>query len=168
MKEINITENYSDFFAEKYSNNSYRNFLEDLIEYKFDIESLKEIYNDIKLIKNEFNNEKKNDLNDLIINNDNKNLIENNYNSNENNLTIKEKLRYSSKKKSKNNTSFDSAKKDNGTYINQNFESILRSDYNSTNSPDKNRRKKPFNRFGKLNGQFFEKNILKKNISSPL
>ena len=29
-----------------------------------------------------------------------------------------------------------------------------------------NSKKKPFNRFGKVNGQFFEKNILKKNIST--
>jgi hypothetical protein len=201
MSEINVTERYSEYFSQKYSGSSYRNFLYDLINYKYDFEILSNILNDIKIkqkienlnlpkdiksfkkisnyelsINNNEYPKEYDDLGNFIIDNNNHKLIENNITNNFCNDKTNENIYYK-KTNSRNNSvsrkrnlSHENERSKNekfGTYNNPNFENILRS-YNTNQGKKKIKKenKKPFNRFGKLNGQFFEKNILKKNTSS--
>jgi len=271
MKNIEITEKYSDYFSSKFSDNSYKGFLNNIIEYKYDITTLDNILKDIKiklkienmnlplnLISNQQmpiytkkNNNISSKINKIqtidnqLKNNDErvftkfnvKNLIpqqeeneilfyENNPNSNDigirtninasnrnfnNNKknNINEYCEFSREKSNRNyslSNNFNSLRiiqkdtpKINNDYrinpqnnrsrertssINRNnsieidknrginvtevyekpsFEKILRS--YSKNNDSKTNKKKPFNRFTKVHGNFFEKNILKKNSS---
>jgi hypothetical protein len=57
IKRNKITEKYNIFFAEKYANGSYPDFLEDLVHMKFPIEVLKEIKRDVDRFEENITNE---------------------------------------------------------------------------------------------------------------
>jgi len=49
MKNIEITEKHAEYFADKFSDNSYKNFLNNLIGYKYNKTTLDNILRDIKI-----------------------------------------------------------------------------------------------------------------------
>lgn len=49
MKDIEITEKYSEYFADKFSGNCYKNFLNNLIGYNYNKTNLENILKDIKI-----------------------------------------------------------------------------------------------------------------------
>jgi hypothetical protein len=51
LRKIKGTERYQKFFGEKYSNGSYKDFLNNLIDYKFEIKILKEINLDVEKLE---------------------------------------------------------------------------------------------------------------------
>lgn len=224
MKNIQTTEKYADFFGAKYSGYSYKNFLNNLIEYKYNLTQLQSILRDINLKNdsksasggNQIENENKDFLNKtsgmdnrvnvknykITNNGDNKEPYNSsfknyhndiiNYQSNpanakqvnENYIESSNEAQqpnYLSRKKTSDgdskkhidtidcdpnnkrpnsNEKINTNKEINRSYENPNFEKLLRSC--NKNNTIKNK-KKPFNRFTKLHGNFFEKNIHKKN-----
>lgn len=80
MRNIEITEKDSDFFSEKYSTerNSYKNFLESIIEYKYNKNDLVYILNDIRLRQESQKNYSEDSLNaDNKNHESNKNILSN-------------------------------------------------------------------------------------------
>ena len=49
MKNIKITEDYAIYFSQKYSDGLYKNFLNNLIAYKYNISMLNDILHDMLL-----------------------------------------------------------------------------------------------------------------------
>jgi hypothetical protein len=147
LKDVHITQNFQNYFGTRYSDNNYFNFLENLINYKYSIEVLLQIKNDIEHCKVEsirdesFSNLEKIDITGR---------------SEEKQTQIKNLYDVNSEK----------PKHCKGQIMeeeNINFPNILRKYRNDYCNMDKI--KKPFNRFTKLYGNFFDKKIKSSGVS---
>ncbi len=88
MKKIEITEKYPDYFADRYSDNSYKNFLRNIIEYKYNLTTLSNILKDIQIKIQVSGQEFKNDSLESIYSKENT-VKQNLFIKNKENLTNK-------------------------------------------------------------------------------